>query len=99
MFHKWLNAARARRHKRVLLLEKQVEFDRATMQVVWDRWREKFMEERLHPIVSPCRTCARMTAVIYEADVGDEGPPGSSTEPEKPRLPCLWDLAFQDESE
>lgn len=44
-------------------------------------------------------TCARMTAVIYGADVGAVGPPGSATEPEESRLPCLWDLALQDESE
>lgn len=52
MFHKWLNAARARRHKRVLLREKQTEFDRVSMQVAWDRWRENYMEEKLRPIVS-----------------------------------------------
>ncbi|KAG8217745.1 Sfi1 spindle body protein-domain-containing protein [Butyriboletus roseoflavus] len=27
------------------------DFDRASMQVAWDRWREKYMEEKLHPIV------------------------------------------------
>ncbi|KAF8136617.1 hypothetical protein EV363DRAFT_1320052 [Boletus edulis] len=51
MFHKWLAAARARRHKRILLRERQAEFDRASMQVAWDRWKEKYMEEKLHPIV------------------------------------------------
>ncbi|KAI9571309.1 Sfi1 spindle body protein-domain-containing protein [Boletus coccyginus] len=51
MFHKWLGAARARRHKRILLRERHAEFDRASMQAAWDRWREKYMEERLHPIV------------------------------------------------
>ena len=52
MFHKWLAVARARRHKRILLRERQAEFDRASMQVAWDRWREKYVEEKLYPIVS-----------------------------------------------
>ncbi|KAF8559809.1 hypothetical protein OG21DRAFT_496214 [Imleria badia] len=51
MFHKWLAAARARQDKRILLRERQAEFDRASIQVAWDRWREKYTEEKLHPIV------------------------------------------------
>ncbi|KAG9318710.1 hypothetical protein JVU11DRAFT_806 [Chiua virens] len=51
MFYKWLGAARARRHKRVLLRERQAEFDRVSMQVAWDRWREKYVEEKMRPIV------------------------------------------------
>ncbi|KAF9246283.1 hypothetical protein BU15DRAFT_85063 [Melanogaster broomeanus] len=50
MFHKWLAAARARHHKRLLLRERQAEFDRASMQVAWDRWREKYVEDKLRPI-------------------------------------------------
>ncbi|KIK93706.1 hypothetical protein PAXRUDRAFT_828690 [Paxillus rubicundulus Ve08.2h10] len=50
MFHKWLAAARARRHKRLLLRERQTKFNRASMQVAWDRWREKYVEEKLRPI-------------------------------------------------
>ncbi|KAG1832113.1 hypothetical protein EV424DRAFT_85759 [Suillus variegatus] len=51
MFHRWLMAARARRHKRVTLREKELEFDRANVQVAWNRWRERYMDEKLRPLL------------------------------------------------
>ncbi|KAH7889441.1 hypothetical protein F5I97DRAFT_530889 [Phlebopus sp. FC_14] len=50
MFHKWLTAARARRHKRITLQKKELEFDRASVQVAWERWKEKYMDEKLRPL-------------------------------------------------
>jgi protein SFI1 len=52
MFHRWLTAARARRHKRITLREKELEFDQANVQVAWNRWRERYMNEKLRPLVS-----------------------------------------------
>ncbi|KAG2078128.1 hypothetical protein BDR04DRAFT_449557 [Suillus decipiens] len=51
MFHRWLMTARARRHKRITLREKELEFDRANVQVAWNRWREQFMNEKLRPLL------------------------------------------------
>ncbi|KAG2157290.1 hypothetical protein DEU56DRAFT_763901 [Suillus clintonianus] len=51
MFHRWLTAARARRHKRITLREKELEFDRANVQVAWNRWRERYMNEKLQPLL------------------------------------------------
>lgn len=51
MFHRWLTAARARRHKRITLREKELEFDRANVQVAWNRWRERYMNEKLRPLL------------------------------------------------
>lgn len=53
VFHRWLAVARIRRQKRLILHEKEVEFDRATLQVAWDRWREILINEKLRPVVSP----------------------------------------------
>ncbi|KAH7929761.1 hypothetical protein BV22DRAFT_1080370 [Leucogyrophana mollusca] len=50
MFHRWLAAARARRHKRVTLREKELQFDRASVTAAWDKWRDRFMHEKLRPI-------------------------------------------------
>jgi len=52
MFHRWLTAARARRHKRITLRERELEFDQASVQVAWNRWRERYMDEKLRPLVS-----------------------------------------------
>lgn len=52
MFHRWLTAARARHHKRIILREKELELDRASVQVAWDRWRERYMDDKLRPLVS-----------------------------------------------
>ncbi|OAX38647.1 hypothetical protein K503DRAFT_770274 [Rhizopogon vinicolor AM-OR11-026] len=51
MFHRWLTAARARRHKRIVLREKELQLDRASVQVAWDRWRERYMDEKLRPLL------------------------------------------------
>ncbi|KAG2158311.1 uncharacterized protein EDB93DRAFT_1120813 [Suillus bovinus] len=51
MFHRWLMGARARRHKRITLREKELEFDRANVQVAWNRWRERYMDEKLRPLL------------------------------------------------
>ncbi|KAG1782677.1 hypothetical protein EV702DRAFT_1232774 [Suillus placidus] len=51
MFHRWLMVAHARRHKRVTLREKELEFDRANVQVAWNRWRERYMDEKLRPLL------------------------------------------------
>lgn len=53
MFHRWYTAAHARRHKRILLREKELQLDQASVQVAWDRWRERYMDEKLRPLVSP----------------------------------------------
>ncbi|KAG6332366.1 hypothetical protein ID866_6722 [Astraeus odoratus] len=49
-FNRWLAAARVRRQKRMLLREKELEFDRQALLVAWDKWREKYINEKLRPI-------------------------------------------------
>jgi len=51
VFHRWLAAARSRHQRRVLLRDKELRFDRAAVQVAWDKWREKYIREKLRPIV------------------------------------------------
>ncbi|KAG2144777.1 hypothetical protein BD769DRAFT_1625348 [Suillus cothurnatus] len=68
MFHRWLMAARARRHKRVTLREKELEFDLANVQVAWNRWRERYMDEKLRPLSLPAiRFQASRTKMSYWA--------------------------------
>jgi protein SFI1 len=52
MFHSWLNKARAQRHLRVTLREKEEELRLTKLTIAWDKWRERFREERLRVIVS-----------------------------------------------
>lgn len=52
MFHRWLSAARSARHRRMILQQKEDEMKAACVAVAWDRWRERFVNEKLRPIVS-----------------------------------------------
>ncbi|KAI6132101.1 Sfi1 spindle body protein-domain-containing protein [Pisolithus croceorrhizus] len=50
VFHRWLALARARHQRRTILREKELTFVRASLQATWDRWREKFIKEKLRPM-------------------------------------------------
>ncbi len=52
IFHQWLAAARAARHRRLLLQRREDEVKLATMEMAWDKWRDKFKDDQLRPIVS-----------------------------------------------
>ncbi|KIM62097.1 hypothetical protein SCLCIDRAFT_15938 [Scleroderma citrinum Foug A] len=52
IFHRWLSAARSRHQRRTLLREKELRFDRVAVQVAWDKWRDKYIHEKLRPIAS-----------------------------------------------
>ena len=77
MFHRWLTAARARRHKRIILREKELELDRASVQVAWDRWRERYMDEKLRPLVSfaislTIRTCLTRKSQLFQIAIQNQ---------------------------
>lgn len=52
MFYRWLTAARKARNRRLLLQQKEDELKLATIAGAWDKWRERYLDIRLHPIVS-----------------------------------------------
>lgn len=52
MFYKWLTAARTLQRRRVILQQKEDEMKQVQLGAVWDKWREKFQERRLQPVVS-----------------------------------------------
>jgi len=94
MFHRWLTAARARRHKRSILREKELELDRANVQVAWDRWRERYMDEKLRPLVSPGAPSITRNFLTPNFTVM----PDSYPESKELSLPCIWYMAFEDQS-
>ncbi|KAK0210699.1 CTLH/CRA C-terminal to lish motif domain-containing protein [Desarmillaria ectypa] len=49
IFHQWLAAARAARHRRLLLQRREDEVKLATMEMAWDKWRDKFKDDQLRP--------------------------------------------------
>jgi protein SFI1 len=51
MFYKWLAATRKVRHKRVTLQEREYEMQKIQLEAAWDKWRGRFQEERLLPLV------------------------------------------------
>ncbi|KAF8636478.1 hypothetical protein AX17_003293 [Amanita inopinata Kibby_2008] len=46
-FHRWLTATRMTRHRRITLHEKEEELKLILISRSWDRWRDRFVEERL----------------------------------------------------
>ena len=52
MFYRWLTAARKARHRRLYLQQKEDELKSTVIAAAWDKWRERFLDIRLQPIVS-----------------------------------------------
>ncbi|KAJ6630747.1 hypothetical protein B0H10DRAFT_1982710 [Mycena sp. CBHHK59/15] len=49
-FHRWLSAARTSRHRRLTLQRKEAEMKFGVISVSWDKWRDRFKDQRLRPI-------------------------------------------------
>jgi len=58
MFYTWLGAARKVRHKRVTLQEREYEMEKIRLENAWDKWRGRFQEEKLLPLVGVYLLCA-----------------------------------------
>jgi hypothetical protein len=58
MFYTWLAAARKVRHKRVVLQEREIEMQKIQLENAWDKWRGRFQEEKLIPLVGVYPLCA-----------------------------------------
>jgi protein SFI1 len=52
VFHKWLTLARTTRQRRITLQQKEDEIKFSIISSAWDRWRDRFCDRRLRPIVS-----------------------------------------------
>lgn len=52
LFYRWLSAARSVRHRRVTLQRKEDELKASATAATWNKWRERFVDEKLRPIVS-----------------------------------------------
>ena len=50
-FHRWLAAKRALEHRRQTHQRKEALLRRTIIITAWERWRERFMEEKLQPLV------------------------------------------------
>lgn len=52
MFYRWLAASRAARHKRLVLQEKEEKLKIRAIASAWDKWRGRYLDIRLQPMVS-----------------------------------------------
>ena len=55
MFYRWLALAKKSRHRRLQLQAKEEEFKLTVIAGAWDKWRERFLDIRLQPMVSVSR--------------------------------------------
>ncbi|KAJ7156026.1 hypothetical protein C8R43DRAFT_1087387 [Mycena crocata] len=49
-FYRWLSAARTTRHRRLTLEKKEDDIKFGLISVAWDKWRDRFKDQRLQPI-------------------------------------------------
>ncbi|KDR81550.1 hypothetical protein GALMADRAFT_113988 [Galerina marginata CBS 339.88] len=49
-FHRWLAAKRTAEHRRLTHQRKEAQLRQITITSAWERWRERFREERLRPL-------------------------------------------------
>lgn len=52
MFYSWINKARSARDIRVTLQEKEEEARLSKLSVAWEKWRDRYKDERLRIVVS-----------------------------------------------
>ncbi len=57
LFYRWLSAARQSRHKRLLLQQGEEVMKLAVLASAWDKWKERFQDARLQPLVSATLLC------------------------------------------
>ncbi|KAJ6502601.1 hypothetical protein C8R45DRAFT_977175 [Mycena sanguinolenta] len=50
IFHRWLSAGRQARHRRLTLDRKEGEIKFGHLSVAWDKWRDRFKQQRLRPV-------------------------------------------------
>lgn len=50
IFHKWLTRARTTRQRRIILQQKENEIKFSVISSAWDKWRDRFCDERLRLI-------------------------------------------------
>lgn len=50
-FYRWLTVKRAAEHRRLTHQRKEAQLRQILITSAWDRWREKFKEEKLRPLV------------------------------------------------
>ena len=68
MFYRWLAAARKARHRRLYLQEREDEFKLTVVAAAWDKWRERFLDIRLQPMVRLHRLSQRANTNFTQAD-------------------------------
>ena len=93
MFNKWLAAARKVRHKRVILQEREEEMQKIRLELAWDKWRGRFQEEKLLPLVGVLSSVRGFAAGLMTGYLGANVRPPKS---ECDHVSCVRDLALQD---
>ena len=93
MFYKWVTAARKVRHKRVTLQEREEEMQKIRLELAWDKWRGRFQEEKLLPLVGVLSSTRGFVACLMTGCLGANVRPAKS---ECDHVSCVRDLALQD---
>lgn len=95
MFYRWLSAARKARTKRLLLQEKEDQLKLGAVTSAWEKWRERFLDIKLQPMVSVVSEVQVFFFVAEEQLGGYVLGPQAAVH----RVSGVWYLALQVNSE
>ena len=73
MFYTWLAAARKVKRKRVTLQEREYEMEKIRLENAWDKWRGRFQEEKLLPLVGVYPPCAYPRRTMWKTRLMIDG--------------------------
>ncbi|KAJ6547509.1 hypothetical protein B0H19DRAFT_1221514 [Mycena capillaripes] len=63
-FHRWLSAARTARHRRLTLDRNETKIRAGVVSAAWDKWRDRFKQQRLQPVEYDIILKAHKTTLI-----------------------------------
>ncbi|KAG6854332.1 hypothetical protein C0991_008227 [Blastosporella zonata] len=90
VFFRWLNLARLTRQRRITLQEKEDEIKFSVIAYTWDKWRGRFSDEKLRPLVNYHYSIARSELTLLAGTCCD------ATDPKEYIIQGLRLMAFED---
>ena len=67
IFQRWLTVKRAAEHRRINHERKEAHLRQVAITSAWERWRERYKEEKLRPLVRPTQPSFTHTLIFLDS--------------------------------
>lgn len=67
IFQRWLTVKRAVEHRRINHERKEAHLRQVAITSAWERWRERYKEEKLRPLVRPTQSSFTHTLIFLDS--------------------------------